>query len=263
MGTAKPVLSICVLTYGDYPRLARRCIESIRRNCARPLYRLIVGANEVGHATRAYLERLGDEGAIDRLCVNEQNINKCPMMRRMFKGIDTEFIWWFDDDSYIKHPEALAWHLKLARRSPPTTVMWGREAECVAPFHFINVEDMVSFVRRAKWYAGLTPPSWQPGGKGEFNFRGRGTGDGRWRFVAGGCWWIRTAAVRALDWPDRRLIKLGDDVLLGEAIRQQGWRLGNTGGAGVEINTRPRRGRDGKVRLEISRKTVGTASIER
>jgi hypothetical protein len=239
-----------VLAFGDHSRLARRCLESIQRNCERSLCRLIVGANEVGQKTRAYLEELQQEGAIDRLYLSRRNLNKCPMMRRMFAGVDTEFIWWFDDDSYVKHPQALRWHLRLARHSPATTVMWGRAAQCLHSFQFINLEDAASFVRQAKWYGGLTPPSWAPGGKGEFNFEGHGTGDGRWRFITGGCWWIRTRTIRALDWPDRRLIKLGDDVLLGEAIRQQGWNIGDTGGAGVAINTRPRRGSDGKVPLE-------------
>ena len=55
------------------------------------------------------------------------------------------------------------------------------------------------------------------------DFRGEAKGDGRWFFVVGGCWWIRTCAVRELDWPDPRLVKGSDDVYLGEAIRQRGW----------------------------------------
>lgn len=29
------------------------------------------------------------------------------MMRLMFERVDTEFIWWFDDDSYITSSSAL------------------------------------------------------------------------------------------------------------------------------------------------------------
>lgn len=53
---------------------------------------------------------------------------------------------------------------------------------------------------------------------------------------------IRTAAVRALGWPDPRLFKMGDDVFLGEAIRQQGWGLENLGMLGIAIGTGPGRG---------------------
>jgi GT2 family glycosyltransferase len=99
----------------------------------------------------------------------------------------------------------------------------------------------VPFVRSAPWYRGLPPPSWRAGGKGEFNFAGLGQGDGRWLFILGGCWLIRTSALRQLDWPDPRLVRLGDDVFLGEAIRQQNWTLGNLGTPHVALNTEPRR----------------------
>jgi GT2 family glycosyltransferase len=165
------------------------------------------------------------------------------MMRRMFEEIETEFIWWLDDDCYIIEPATLAHWLKQSLAAPGSTVMWGQMAFC--GHGFTDIGDVFGFVRTASWYRGLPPPSWYPGGKGEFNFQNKGTGDGRWFFVVGGCWLIRTWAVRALDWPDKRLIKLGDDVFLGEAIRQNGWALENIDTPGVAINTQPRRGQTG------------------
>ena len=47
------------------------------------------------------------------------------MMRRMLEGVETEFFWWFDDDSYVISPEALPNRLRTARSSPPGDVMWG------------------------------------------------------------------------------------------------------------------------------------------
>ena len=104
------------------------------------------------------------------------------------------------------------------------------------------MDDVPDFVRSASWYRGLPAPSWRTGGKGEFDFRGLGTGDGRWLFILGGCFLIRAAAVRALDWPDHRLLRTGDDVFLGEAIRQQGWDQRDLGPLGVALDTEPRRG---------------------
>jgi len=242
-----PNVTICLLSYGDYSQLVRRSIESIRSHCPRAQYRLVVGANAVGGETLDYLKHLEAKGEIDRLIVSAENVNKCPMMRRMFEGIETEFIWWFDDDSYYLKPEAFRTWLNLAEKSPASTVMWGSVAWCESPTAFTDLDDPVRFVREAKWYGGLAPPYWRLGGKGEFDFQGRGTGDGRWEFILGGCWLIRTSAIRALDWPDRRLIKLGDDVFLGEAIRQNCWRVANIDTRDVAINTEARRGQVGQI----------------
>jgi len=241
-------VAICVLTYGEYPHLARRAIDSIRHCCPRAEYQLVVGANAVCDETLAYLEKLTAAGEVNHLIASPVNVNKCPMMRRMFERADSEFIWWFDDDSCITEPRAWSEWVGGAQSSPSSTAMWGELYRCNTPGDFTDLDDVVAFVRRASWYRGLPPPSWRLGGKGEFNFENRNCGDGRWDFIVGGCWLIRTSAVRALDWPDRRLVKLGDDVLLGEAIRQQGWELGNIGSPGVAINTEKRRGNPGSSR---------------
>lgn len=237
-----PAVSICVLTYGEHARLAQRAIDSIVRHCPRSEYELIIGANAVGKETLACLGPLEKNGAIDRLIISPVNLNKCPMMRQMFASVTTEFIWWFDDDSCIVDASALPTWLETARKSPPSTVMWGQTAQCDHPHNFTYLDDAVGFVRAAEWYRGLPPPSWRPGGKGEFDFEGKGTGDGRWFFVLGGCWLIRTGAIQALNWPDKRLEKMGDDVFLGEAIRQQGWQVASVPTEGVAIDTAPRRG---------------------
>jgi hypothetical protein len=240
-----PAVTICVLTYGDYPELTQRAIDSIRGHCSRSEYRLVIGANAPGRETLSYLERLQTCGALDHLIVSTTNVNKCPMMRRMLDAVTTDFIWWFDDDSYITHSSALGTWLECARSAAESTVMWGKRAFCEREEAFTDLPNACHFVRTASWYRGLPPPSWRLGGKGEFNFQNRGCGDGRWFFILGGCWLIRTAAMRKLGWPDPRLIKLGDDVFLGEAIRQNGWEIMNTGTPGVAIDTAPRRGQKG------------------
>lgn len=243
--TVAPPVTICVLTFGDHLELAQRSIGSIVEHCERSSYRLVVGANAVCAETATYLRELVQAGSIDRLVSSETNINKCPMMRRMFEGVETEFVWWFDDDSYIQGPTALDRFLVAARGAPQRVVMWGeaRLLECEPDFE-LGAGFSGRFVRTASWYRGLTPPSWQLGGKGELDFRGEGSGDGRWFFIVGGCWWIRTAAVRELDWPDPRLPKGYDDVYLGEAIRQRGWSIFHLE-VPVAINQSERRGCQG------------------
>ena len=118
----EPPVTICVLTSGDHAALARRAIGSISRHIERSLYRMVVGANAVGIRTRRYLEKLQDRGEIDQLIFSQVNLGKCPMMRRMFEHLRSEFIWWFDDDSYVTSSEALGERLRIARASPPTVV---------------------------------------------------------------------------------------------------------------------------------------------
>jgi len=237
-----PPVTICALTYGNYPDLVKRCIQSILLHCERSLYRLAVGANQVGDETQDYLKRLRAEGRIDRLCESATNIHKCPMMRRMITGIDTEYLWWFDDDSHIIDPEALTRRLAISRGSPASMGAWGHRFYVNSDFDFGGGPDPVDFVKSATWYRGKEPPSCRPGGKGEFNFEGRGVGDGRWFFPTGGCWFARTAAIRDIDWPDRRLRQHGpDDVMLGEALRQCGWEDMDVGPLGVAVSDHGRR----------------------
>lgn len=239
-------VTICVLLYGDHPSLARQSLESIRRHCPRDHYRLTVGTNAIGPETRTYLEGLRLAGTMDRWIDSPTNLNKCPMMRQMFATVDTDLVWWFDDDSFITEPGTFDAWIGPATRSEAEIAMWGQLAACDEVDTFApDIDNAPAFVRQATWYRGLPPPSWRPGGKGEFDHRGRGTGNGEWLFAVGGCWLIRTAALRALDWPDRRLIKMGDDVFLGEALRQHGWAIQNIGSPGVAINTERRRGDPG------------------
>src|SRR5262249_17587879 len=101
---ASPLVTLCVLTYGDYPDLIERALTSIQTHFPRSAYRLVVGANAPGEKTSAYLNQLQDAGAIDTLIAHPINLNKCPMMRLMFERVTTEYIWWFDDDSYVTSP---------------------------------------------------------------------------------------------------------------------------------------------------------------
>ena len=237
-----PALSICVLTYGDYPELIRTTLDSIARHCHRPDYQLLVGGNAVSPATAAYLEDLHAAGTIDALILSPTNLNKCPMMRQLFARVEAPLIWWFDDDSYITDADALPARLRIAADAPAHEVQWGHMYFFGNENDFNYGHDVRTWVRQAPWYGGLEPPGWEPGGKGETDFEGRGCGDGRWFFITGGNWLIRTDTVRALDWPDTRLIKRNDDVFLTEAIRQQGWTARDIGPLGVAINTQPRRG---------------------
>jgi GT2 family glycosyltransferase len=232
----KPVVTICVLTHGKHLRLVMRCVESIRKHCKRDWYRLIVGANAVSGGTKQYLGTLLKEGHIDELFLSNINLTKNPMMRKMFASIATDYIWWFDHDSYIKETSALDEWLMHATSAPEQTVMWGHVFYFGSESEFNRGVDIVDYVKKAHWYLGKEPPKWDVGGKGERNFQGRGTGDGRWFFATGGCWMIRTFVIRKLNWPDSILLQHYDDVLLAEALRQHDWDVESVGSLKVAIN---------------------------
>lgn len=242
MKSKEALVTIVVLTYGEYPSLIQRTVNSIVAMCDSSLYKLVVGANAPGENTLDYLEKMREKGNIDELIVSETNLNKCPMMQKLFKNITTEYIWWFDDDSFITDPSALDQRLQIIKDSDSNSVMWGHLFFFGNENDFNYGTDVVGFVKSASWYKGLEPPSWDSGGKGETNFEDRGVGDGRWFFITGGNWIIRTSAIQVLDWPDKNLIKRNDDVFLCEAIRQQGWSFHDIGTMGVAINTEERRG---------------------
>src|SRR5213592_2231022 len=89
----RPSVTICLLTFGDYPGLARRALDSIRQHCSRPDYKLVVGANSACEETLCLLNGRHEAGEIDHLIVSAENLSKCPMMRRLFAEIDTPYIW--------------------------------------------------------------------------------------------------------------------------------------------------------------------------
>lgn len=239
----KPAVTICVLTYGDHPGLARRSLGSIFRHIPPSTFSLLVGANAVGPRTERYLRDLKARQQLNGLIISKTNLHKCPMMRRLLARVKTEWVWWFDDDAFLRDPEVAARWLHAANTAPPEVAMLGAEAVCEdARTFFRKGEDPVQFTRSAKWYNRLPPPSWRPGGKGEFNFEGRNLGDGRWHFITGFCWLARVRVLRQLDWPDPRLLRVGDDVLLGEALRQHDYRWLNLGLDGLGGHRHPRRG---------------------
>jgi hypothetical protein len=105
-----PKFTVCVLLYGDFLNLARRCLEPLFKLRESGLVDLRLGLNEVSQPTRDYIKEhsLGASQGIDVWLENPQ-VYKYPMMRQMFhsKPIETPYVMWFDDDSYVKDASLL------------------------------------------------------------------------------------------------------------------------------------------------------------
>jgi hypothetical protein len=216
-------VTICVLMYGDYPALARQVIDSVISLCDRRQYLLFVGCNACSPETLEYLRAVEQ---IDRYFISEQNLNKCPMQRRMYEHVETEFVWWFDDDSYIVKSDALQRRVEIADAAPTETVLWG---PCFfwhdqADFNF--GVDVKPWVRAQPWYS-REPVPCDPSGD--------------WLFAIGANWCARTSILRALDWPPPEVLMPAEDALFCEAIRQSGHRLSCFDDRAVKFQTHDRR----------------------
>ena len=219
----EPRVTICVLMYGDYPTLARQVIDSIINSCDRRQYRLFAGCNACSPETLNYLDAVEQ---IDRRFISKQNLNKCPMQRRMFEQVETEFVWWFDDDSYIVESDALQRRLEIADAAATETVLWGPCFSWHDQADFNFGVDLKPWIRAQPWYSREPIPC---------------DSSGEWVFAIGATWFARTSIQRELDWPPRQFLRPGEDALFCEAIRQSGHTLQNPGDCGVKYQTHERR----------------------
>ena len=220
-------VTIGVVAYGDHVALAERFLSSLFRYTEPELFHLRAGLNEVAPPThalfRAYEKRFGNVS----LYVEPRNRFKSPLMRRMLREpwISTEWTIWCDDDTHFCRPD---WLQRLALRieSAPHVTMWGMQ-------HLLwqNDVEVLRWIQVAPWYRGIPFLSGiDLSGKRSTEFR----------FACGGFWAARTAALRALDWPDPRLVHANEDFILGEALRQNGMQLAEFH-YGLNINDAPRR----------------------
>lgn len=209
-------VSVCLLTYGDYPELLERSVSSVLDYCPAQKIQLIVGANAPSARSEAFLSVL-ERSKNATVLRSEDNINKCPMMSKMFDRVESPLIWWFDDDSHIVEPSAFDRWTDAARTLPIATASWGHV------FYTGGSEYLKSQARSAPW------------------FKGRPFED-NWWFPTGGCWMAKTHVVEEIGWPHFGLIKRQDDVLFGEALRQNAYAVRDTGPMGVRISDHDRRG---------------------
>lgn len=229
----RPTVSFAVLTWGDHLDLIQRCLESIWRMAPGDGCEILVAANDPSPGSRAWLEEATAASRIHRLILSERNLLKIPMMRRLLGAAQGEYFWWFDDDSHVTDATAFSHWWAQVQASSPLIVGWGATAYTREFDGFQDPEEAGRWVSEAPWFRGQPPP---------------GTSDGpdAWWFLTGGCWCMRTSALRAMDWPDPRLVHVSEDILLGEAVRQQGWYLANIVNPGVAISDAPRRGEAAK-----------------
>lgn len=227
-------LTVCVLLYGDFVDLHRRCLNSIVSTVPGHRLDLRVACNQVCPPTMEYLRAL----PITKVYPDYGSRRKYTAMREMFWDsacpITTEWIVWFDDDSYARDGKWLhALDNMLATIRPEHRVgMLGQKM--YHPLQPRSGSDPRQWFRAAPWFRGRP-----------FRDRfGRPAPNGNAiHFCTGGFFVLNASAMRNCDIPDSRLNHNGD-VALGEQLWQNGWELRqfNDNKQYVHTSAHPRRG---------------------
>ena len=229
-------VTICMLAYGPHVLLAERFLGSLYTYTDPGLFHLRAGLNEAERPTQDLLRDYAARFGNITLLTATQNIFKYPMMGRLFHEppLSTDWTIWCDDNTHFTRPDWLH-RLGLAIECSPRVCMWG------SPYIVWRRDKAIlRWIEAAAWYRRL-PCCY---GKDQ-----EGRKAAQFSFATGGFWAIRTAALRALDWPDPRLVHTTGDFLLGEALRQNGLPLGRFD-YGVKINDARRRNAASVAALE-------------
>jgi hypothetical protein len=198
-------LSILLCLYGNYHDLSLRAVHSVIDTDKERACGIYVGMNQCCPTTVAGVRRLTDAGFIDGLIESRGNLNKDPMMRLLIDFVDTPFLVWMDDDSYVLP----GWQVAFDR----FLTGCGESMDVAGHvFYSHRCPEYREFCRKRPWFIGddhwLEPDH----------------ADRVW-FATGGLWLARTSFLRQHGYPDRCMVKRMDDLLLGDLISQQHGRL--------------------------------------
>ena len=212
--------TVFVLCYGNFPQLAKTCINSILESLPQERLDIRVALNQCCPETKDYIHGLGKK--ITKIYTDDSNRRKYPAMREMFHDtncpITTPYLVWFDDDTKVVNPD---WANILADTIIKNHASGGR---CYGtPYvHHISIgnknpEKSIKWFQESNWWRnkpmalrdGITHA---PGGSAI-------------RFVAGYFWAMATEMIKKADIPDVRLNHNGGDITIGAQIHQAGGKI--------------------------------------
>ena len=226
-------LTICVLLYGEYYPLHRRCLDSILASIPQERMELRVASNAVGIETLSYLRHL----PIAKHYQYAENAKKYPVMRRMFSDpefpLSTNYLLWFDDDTEVVRKSFLQQLLTLIIDNRTQRVgMYG-----LTMSHRLQNTTQADWFKQGTWNRGKMLQTAQ----------GVDSPNGDCvHFCAGWFWAAATAALRECDIPDPRLNHNGGDITIGEQLHQGDWRLASFNKGKQFIYTPAREGGGGR-----------------
>lgn len=226
-------VTVCVLCYGQYTDIAKRCLDSILATVPRQRMDLRIATNAASADTVKYVTSLEP----DRMYIHGENRMKYPVMREMFNDPDcplaTNYVVWFDDDAYVVNPH---WLSRLAE-----TIIANHKHGCrmygIRLFHDLalyakNGHRPDLWFRQASWYRGM-----------QFTLRGTeemAPNGSCINFAAGWFWALAREAIQRGEIPDSRLNHNGGDITIGEQIHQLGYKTKEFNKGKVFVYTPPK-----------------------
>jgi len=223
-------MRIFTLLYGPHVDLHRRLLASFRRCVPRDVP-MNIWFNQAPDETKGLVEELRQHFPKIELFTRGDNCPKYLAMREMFRGFkevnergfhpyEEDWAVWFDDDSHIVEPD---WYLQT---SAYLASKHADGAYVGQPWFVHWKEGQWDWVKTQPWYRDR--PSEMIKGQPGVNF------------AQGAYWLLKAGLIRLLDWP-LNLNHNGGDVMLGEAVYQQGLPF-HKFWYGVKVNDAKRRG---------------------
>lgn len=187
---------VLVCCYGDYLDISKRCIDSILQYKSFDNLKIHIGLSDCSSLTKNYFRQLLDNSKITTLIESNININKDPMMRLLLDLVDSKYMVWFDDDSYIVKNN---WDKNLQDQIAQNNVD-------ILGFPYVvgYNQQYMSFLRTRRWWKNKI----------------RTNDPNICHFPVGGLWAAKCEYLRKYNYPDRNMIKKHDDMLLGDLLFQ-------------------------------------------
>ena len=218
---------VLICCYGDFFEISKKCIDSVINLSSKPL-NIHVGLNECGVQTKNYFRELLDNKKITTLIDSSININKDPMMRKLIDCVSNEYFLWLDDDTFpIKEEwvDMIEFSLKKYYDVGGFTHVTDRN----------TFSGYKTFLESRPWFK-----SWD-----KYNeYEDQNLKKDNIPFPIGFAWVGKTKYFIKNNFPDKKMIKKCDDMLLGEMIYQTNgvfYHLGELWNF-FEKNSYPRRG---------------------
>jgi hypothetical protein len=193
---------ILICAYGDHPVLIKRLMESLFKYSTLN-HKIHVGLNVGSNESKTYLRGLLDSNKITTLIESNININKDPMMRILTDLVDSPYLIWFDDDTYVNEKD---WDVKLVKQVSAT------QADVLGFPHVIGYnEKYLEFLKTRSWYSNKI----------------RERDPTTCYFPVGGLWVAKCEYLRTHNYPDRDMIhthysQWTGDMVVGDLLYQTG-----------------------------------------